>query len=364
MVASPREVAVVGAGVVGLSAAAALGLRGARVTTFDPEPPGSGQSFGPVRAFRVAHPTALGVDLAVRSLALWSDWEQQWQRPLIRRHGLLMADPESGLWAARMSAAGQPFRLPSRADAAELCPLVDADRLDPTELYFDPQAGAIDTRATIEWLLALNGDFGWRLVPEHVVAVRPSAGAGAATGALVVAGGSKYRFDAAVVAAGAGTEALAEGLGLHLDTAPQQRTWAALRPHAPLPATAMWMQMLPGHRYGWAQMGVDGAVALSGDWSSNDPSDTAAGSFDAALDYAADLMPKLDPATARRREMLVAPVVVPGGQPFAISTVGAVTLVEGNQLFKFAPLLGHVLADAVVGQLPPWVPAFAAVRPS
>ena len=113
--------------------------------------------------------------------------------------------------------------------------------------------------------------------------------------------------------------------------------------------------------HGWAQLGPDGVVALSGDWSSNDPTDTSAGSLSAAVDYAESLMPVLDPATAKPQEMLVAPVTVPDGKPFAISTVGPVTLVEGNQLFKFAPLLGRMLADAVEGLPLPEVPTFESV---
>ena len=339
------KVAVVGAGVVGLAAAHALGRRGCSVTTFDPEPPGSGQSFGRVRAFRIAHPSVYGVGLAVQSRALWREWEDQWSEPLIRCDGLLISDPDREVWAAAMAEVGQPSRFPSREQVGTLCPLVDASLLDLDSLVFDPQAGAIDARATIDWLLAINGDHDWTLIPEHVIRV-----IGDTDGpAVVVTAGAERSFDAVVVAAGAGTEALAAGLGLHLDTVPQQRTWATMRPRTALPASAMWMSMLSGHRYGWAQLGPDGVVALSGDWSSNDPTDTSAGSLSAAVDYAESLMPVLDPATAKPQEMLVAPVTVPDGKPFAISTVGPVTLVEGNQLFKFAPLLGRMLADAVEG---------------
>ena len=352
---SAPRIAVVGAGVVGLAAAEALGSRGAHVTTFDPSPPGSGQSFGRVRAFRIAHPLTAAVHLAVRALGLWREWETDWGQPLVRSHGLLTSDPDRRRWAASMSAAGQPFCFPTPAEASELCPLVDTGGVDAETLIFDPQAGAIDTRATIEWLVARNGDHRWHLVAERVSTIRDSSG----SQVVVTTDSGDHHFDAAVVAAGDGTVALAADRGLHLETLPQMRTWATLRPYTEMPPTAMWMEMLPGHRYGWAQLGVDGAVALSGDWSSNDPSDTSAGSLAAALDYARRLMPGLDPATAREQQMLVAPVTVPGGMPFAISTSGAVTLIEGNQMFKFAPVLGQILADAVDGHLQPEVPHFA-----
>ena len=349
------SIAVLGAGVVGLAAADELGRRGHRVTTFDPEPPGTGQSFGRVRAFRIAHPSAFAVELAVRSLNLWREWERRRDQPLIRSHGLLISDPDRAAWAAAMATHDQPFGLPSRDAAGACCPLIDPQRLDPETLLIDPQAGAIDTRSTIDWLLASTGDHDWRLVREHVSEVRTQGDGSAA----VVTPSGEHRFDAVVVAAGAGTEALARPLGLQLDTQPAQRTWATMRPRFDVSTTAMWMTILAGHRYAWAQLGADGAVALSGDWSSNDPEDTSAGSFSAAVDYARTHLPALDPSTARKQETLVAPVDVPDGKPFAISTRGAITLVEGNQLFKFAPLLGVLIADAVGGTPPAGVPNFA-----
>src|SRR3954453_5947638 len=42
----PRDIAVIGAGVVGVCCARVLQRQGHRVTIYDPEPPGSGASFG------------------------------------------------------------------------------------------------------------------------------------------------------------------------------------------------------------------------------------------------------------------------------------------------------------------------------
>jgi len=51
----PRDVAVIGAGVVGICCARALQRQGHRVTVFDPQPPGSGASFGNAGHIAVDH---------------------------------------------------------------------------------------------------------------------------------------------------------------------------------------------------------------------------------------------------------------------------------------------------------------------
>lgn len=84
------EVIVVGAGVVGLAAAHELARAGHRVTVISADVPGSRQSCGLTRIFRLAHADRALTDAAAASLSLWEEWEGRAGQPLLDRVGLLL----------------------------------------------------------------------------------------------------------------------------------------------------------------------------------------------------------------------------------------------------------------------------------
>jgi sarcosine oxidase len=84
------HVIVVGAGVVGLAAGFEFSRAGHRVTVVSADPPGSRQSAGLSRIFRLAHADGLLTDAAARSLALWEEWESRARTTLLDRVGLLL----------------------------------------------------------------------------------------------------------------------------------------------------------------------------------------------------------------------------------------------------------------------------------
>jgi glycine/D-amino acid oxidase-like deaminating enzyme len=84
------EVVVVGAGVVGLAVAHELTRAGHRVTVVSADVPGSRQSRGLTRIFRLAHADGALTDAAATSLRLWEEWEARAGRTLLDRVGLLL----------------------------------------------------------------------------------------------------------------------------------------------------------------------------------------------------------------------------------------------------------------------------------
>ncbi len=84
------DVIVVGAGVVGLAAGFELSRAGHRVRVLSDDVPGSRQSAGLSRIFRLAHSDGMLTDAAARSLALWKEWESLAGGVLLDRVGLLL----------------------------------------------------------------------------------------------------------------------------------------------------------------------------------------------------------------------------------------------------------------------------------
>lgn len=84
------DVIVVGAGVVGLAAARELGRSGHHVRVISADVPGSRQSAGLTRIFRLAHADRALTEAAARSRAVWQDWEAAAGQPLLDSVGLLL----------------------------------------------------------------------------------------------------------------------------------------------------------------------------------------------------------------------------------------------------------------------------------
>jgi glycine/D-amino acid oxidase-like deaminating enzyme len=136
------EVIVVGAGVVGLSAAHELTRAGHRVTVVSADVPGSRQSCGLTRIFRLSHADGALTDAAAESLRLWEEWEARAGRPLLDRVGLLltgdMTDREAHLARHGGVERGSGARHPL------------AVALDTWS--FEPTGAAICAEATIRFL--------------------------------------------------------------------------------------------------------------------------------------------------------------------------------------------------------------------
>jgi len=185
------DVAVVGAGIVGLAAADALVRRGADVVVLDRGVPGAGQSTGATRGFRHLHATAGQIERAVRARAGWDAWSARAGEPLVGEEGALRLGGDVEGDAARLRAAGVEASVV--AAAGERHPALAPDA---GPLLWDPRGGAIRARRAVEWLCR---ELGGRVQRADVRAVAPGR-----------ADTAHGRLDCGhvVVCAGTGTERL------------------------------------------------------------------------------------------------------------------------------------------------------------
>jgi sarcosine oxidase len=350
------EVAVVGAGIVGLAAADALARSGVNVVCLERGAPGSGQSAGMTRIFRHLHWRPELVGLAREARAGWAEWESRAGRRLIGDEGTLLVDDDLEGMRARLASAGLESRIVDRAGQAEALPVLGPGV--PSALL-DPGGGAIRTRRAVG---ALTGWLGPRLAQAEVVGLSPEG-----SGVLVQATEGLWRAERALVCAGARTPELARALGVDLPvtSAAHVRATFAVRPEHRDARLACWIDLsgATGEPVYGGPMGTSGSYVIGLADHEADPPVAVGATMPAGADlrpavrrlgrYAERAFPGLDPEPVGLR------VCVTTGLPwhrdaFACWTVGPVTLFAGNNLFKHAPALGRLLAEAVTsGRIPP-----------
>lgn len=335
MIAGVR-VGVVGAGVVGLSAAAALLQRGADVVCYEATGVAMNErSAGSSRIFRLAHGTPELVALAADARAGFDRWSQRSGPSMITTPGCVISGLDVPVWAAAMSAAGAPFEIVDGGSPRLRLPT----RTPPAEALVDLSGGVIDVDAVRAHLVAATRHV---MVAEPVHALEIDGSA-----ASVRSPGGQARFDAVLIAAGAGTSPLAAQVGIE--------TPGALEHHVrftfPLDESVAWRSWIDTphaglgtyqHRSGpgrWAVGGHLGAASTA--WETGRDAAIAA-AREAVLHYA-------------REHLTVEPRIVeslyctptPGlGDGFHVRRNGPVVAVYGENLFKLAPVIGDVLAAA------------------
>ena len=306
------NIAVVGAGIVGLSTAFALVERGLDVTVYERGEPGAAQSGGESRIFRHAHDDPRLVALAVSGREVWREWEARFGVELVSPDGSFLTGPATERRAALLRDAG----LQPRA--------VSAHPLGAGPGLLDETAGVIRTRAAVSALVSAIGD---RLVRDEVVAVGDDG--------VVRAGGTITAYDRVIVCAGRETALLAGGLAT--------RTFSHVRLTFPLRDAPP--ERLPcfqdGRAYGDPLPGNDRfAVGLEDD-------------ADETVAYVAEHLPGLVPEPVEARNCWA--VELPWGPDgMAVWERGRTRFFAGGNLFKHAPWIGRALAaDSVADHLRP-----------
>jgi sarcosine oxidase len=342
------EVAVIGAGIVGLATAHALDASGATVRVYERGVPGAGQSGGEGRIFRHAHDDVRLVELAKESRAIWREWERDFGEELVSADGAVALGESARERLAILRDAGVEAGEVGPGELAEVLPILAAYD-GPAVL--DPGGGTIRTTAAIR---ALAGRLGDALVADEVLAVTPREDA-----VEVRAGGETTTFDAAVVCAGRGTLALARtaGLALPVEPAAHVRVTFDVAGEPPdrlatlqdgsgaFPETGTYAATEPGNRrFG---LGLSETTRVDADGGIVDERglrELAA----RAVAYVEEALPGLDPDPVGVRHCWT--TELPWNEDaVAVWEAGPVHFIAGHNLFKLAPVLGRRLADAATG---------------
>ncbi|MBV9818366.1 MAG: FAD-binding oxidoreductase [Solirubrobacterales bacterium] len=344
------EIAVVGAGIVGLATAHALADRGVEVAVYERGRPGNGQSGGDSRIFRHLHADPRLVALARESRALWRAWERRWGRELLRADGLLCLAADLDEPAALLAAGGVAARRVQGDELRKVLPVLGPGAQDGEGLL-DEEAGVLRTGAAIELLSRELAD---ALVPDEVLALRPTD----AGPVELRAGDGTREYERVIVCAGRGTAALARGAGLELPVAQSAHVRLAFAVAGSAPPRlaclldrrgafgerSAYADPLPGNEL--YAVGLDEApVRADGALCEPDGLATIAARTQR---YVARALPGLAPGPVQARHCWVTelPWAADG---FAVWDVGGAAFFAGNNLFKHAPTVGRALAAHALG---------------
>jgi sarcosine oxidase len=349
---SPR-VAVIGAGVVGLATATALLEAGAAVRLYDRNEPGREQSKGRTRVFRLAHGEARLVDLAARAERLWRTWESRFRRRLVSDEGLVITGDETvALWTEAMSDAAVPHQLLSIEEASARVPVA---RPVGSVALFDPAGGPTRARRTVDCLQAVCAD---SLRREEVLSVEQNADV-----CMVSTQAGSWECDEIIMTAGVetGTLAAAAGIGRDAPVIHDSRfTYSVTDAYCGL-RLACWFDHSEAYGPGLTSYGQRVgstdfyAVGVGwGDTTGLTPDEESELHRAKAQDYMRQAYPGLNPVPVDEIRCSHAGFGLrEDGDGFLARRSGGITALYGNNLFKFAPLLGQLLCQtAMSGELP------------
>ena len=354
MPGTSSDVAVVGAGIIGLSVTHALLERGIDAVCFDDGEPGAGQSAGASRIFRHLIATPALAALAVEAREAWDSWSERAGERLLLADGWLRLGGERAADLALLHGAGIPATELEPDEAHARMPVI-ARPEEP--LLLDPLAGSTKTGATIAALVRWVGP---ALRRTRVLSVSADAGGDAAT--LRTAAGT-HTCARCVICAGAGTDRLAAGAGLPVRQ--HRRVHLRLRFRrrravgTPLPSWSDRSGAYGETAYGLAPDEGSyalGIAALDAYPAAAPDSDVVAPGTDVSaargriIAYARAAFPGLDPDPVDG--VLRLTTTLPGREDdaFALWRKGRVSAFAGGNLFKFAPLLGPRVAAALLGE--------------
>lgn len=348
------RVVVVGLGVMGLSAARELAVRGHEVVALDRAGVGNrwASSSGATRIYRLAHPDRPMVRLARWNHELWNSLEQDAGRPLRLRRGVVWRGGLTDTVAAALAAEGVEHEVLDQARQAEHFPELRW-RADATALW-QPDAGVVLADEALRATAELSERAGARLLSGATVLDLVPRGPGVQVVAEIDRERVAFDADRVVLTAGPWAGSMLEALGVEVSLTPflEQITyvrggddvpWASRPCLVDVPAEAgsfgFYAMPTPGIGY---KIGIDDTIG-GFDPEQTDRSPVAEREAEAVERVRSEL-PSFD-ATPIRSE--VCAWTESPDDLFVIDRVGDVVFGCGDsgQGFKFLPMFGQVLAD-------------------
>lgn len=354
------EVAVVGAGVMGAATARALARRGTQVVVLEQFRPANpwGASHGRARIFRMAYADPLYLRLAREALPLWRELEHDTEVDVLTLTGAVdHGDPAALAALARaFESVGEPARRIGAEEAHRHWPGLAFEG----DVLHHPRAGRLDAEAAVHAFVTAAASCGGQVLPDHPVEhveLRAEDDVRLHTPTGVV------RARQVVVAAGGWTASLiGDALGADLPSMRLTQEQPAL--FAPL--TAPWpsfIHHLPGGSpeapLGIGVYGTGGTEGVKlgrhGTGREVSPAERRADAdrvdeaeVERLQRYARRWLPGVDADRAVPQTCTYTTTV---DSDFVIDRVGPVTVAAGfsGHGFKFAPLVGELVADLVVG---------------
>lgn len=351
------KVAVVGAGVMGLSAARALLRDGHEVTVYEqgPVPHPFASSNDHSRLIRWPYGTMTGYMRMVGDA--YEAWERVWDDIGARHYGetgTLMLDRSDGTWVAdsvsAMTDAGITVERMAPNVVRERCPYLDAS--GARAAYFVPQGGVLYAGKIVEALARLVSGQGAKLVTESpVAAIDPDRAA------LTFADGAEITADHVVVAAGPWTGALLPGLADRLT--PSRQVVAYIDPPADLGQAWQTAPMVLDINDDGGAYVVPPALGVGPKIGDHTFSMTGAPDRDRAPSDAEvrDLIAFARPLIANLNAYGIAEAktcfyTMTADQRFIVEPVGKAWVLAGfsGHGFKFGPVIGEAVAAAIDGR--------------
>jgi glycine/D-amino acid oxidase-like deaminating enzyme len=370
----PRTIVVVGGGVFGLTAALALRQRGWRVLLIDPAPVprALAASTDISKVVRPDYgPDEVYVDMAETAIAGWREWNARWAPLLYHQDGFLLLSGES-MRPGGFEHESYSLLLRRKHPVERLDPRTRVERFPAwspdryPDGYFNPGAGWAESGKVLERLTADAQSAGITLL-EGVPCARLMEN-GSRTVGVALADGRELDADVVLVAAGAWTPALLPDLGRVM--------WATGQPvvHFKVPHAADWSApRFPVWAADIARTGWYGFPALADGTlkighhgpgrrvDPDEPRSVTASELDRFRTFLADSLPALAGAPVIGSRLCLYCDTFDGHfwidhDPARAGLVVAAG--DSGHAFKFAPILGALIADVVERRDNPWASTF------